>query len=113
MARKVEASKALKIKAPKKVKLSQAAYDRLEDRRDEERKEEAVLMAEDAKAKKSKTKRVSLNPQPILDAKTAALKERGVKLTWAGRKWHAGNREFTSLEMPKFSVDEFAKLFAK
>ena len=38
----------------------------------------------------AKAKRVSLNPQPILDAKTAALKERGIKLTWAGRKWHAG-----------------------
>jgi hypothetical protein len=58
-----------------------------------------------------KSKRVSLNPQPILDAKTAALKERGVKLTWAGRKWHAGDREFTSLEMSKYSVEAFAKLF--
>lgn len=62
--------------------------------------------------KPEKTKRVSLNPQPILDAKTAGLKERGVKLTWAGRKWHAGDREFTSLEMSKYSVEEFAKLFA-
>jgi hypothetical protein len=56
-------------------------------------------------------KRISLNPQPILDAETAALKERGVKLTWAGRKWHAGDREFTSLEMSKYSVEAFAKLF--
>jgi hypothetical protein len=60
-----------------------------------------------------KSKRVSLNPQPILDAKTAALKERGIKLTWAGRKWHAGDKEFTSLEMSKYSVEAFAKLFAK
>jgi hypothetical protein len=59
----------------------------------------------------TKSKRVSLNPQPILDAKTAALKERGVKLTWAGRKWHAGDREFMSLEMSKYSVEAFAKLF--
>ena len=59
----------------------------------------------------TKAKRVSLNPQLVLDAKNAALKERGGKLTWAGRKWHAGNREFTSLEMSKFSVEAFAKLF--
>jgi hypothetical protein len=60
----------------------------------------------------TQSKRVSINPQPVLDAKTAALKERGVKLTWAGRKWHAKDREFTSLEMSKYSVDTFAKLFA-
>jgi len=59
----------------------------------------------------TKAKRVSLNPRPILDAKTAALKERGIKLTWAGRKWHAGDKEFTSLEMSKYSVEDFAKLF--
>jgi hypothetical protein len=59
----------------------------------------------------TKAKRVSLNPQRILDAKAAALKERGVKLSWAGRKWHAGDREFTSLEMSKYSVEAFAKLF--
>jgi hypothetical protein len=59
----------------------------------------------------TKAKRVSLNPQPILDAKTAALKERGIKLSWAGRKWHAGDREFTSLEMFKYSVEGIAKLF--
>jgi hypothetical protein len=29
----------------------------------------------------------------------------------AGRKWHAGDREFTSLEMSKYSVEAFAKLF--
>jgi hypothetical protein len=35
-----------------------------------------------AKAAAPKTdKRVSLNPQPIIDAKVAALKELGVKLT--------------------------------
>jgi hypothetical protein len=62
-------------------------------------------------AKTERAKRVSINPQPILDAKTAALKERGIKLSWAGRKWHAGDREFTSLEMSKFSVEAFAKLF--
>jgi hypothetical protein len=62
-------------------------------------------------AKTEKAKRVSINPQPILDAKTEALKERGVKLTWAGRKWHAGDKEFTSLEMSKYSVEAFAKLF--
>jgi len=54
-----------------------------------------------------------LNPQPIIDAKTAALKELGVKLTYAGRKWHAGDREFTSLELSQYTVEEFAKLFAK
>jgi hypothetical protein len=54
--------------------------------------------------------RVSINPQPVLDAKTA-LKLRGIKLTWAGRKWSAGDREFTSLEMSKVSVETFAKLF--
>jgi hypothetical protein len=63
------------------------------------------------KTKTEKSKRVSLNPQPILDAKTEALKELGVELTWAGRKWKAKDREFTSLEMSKYSVDEFAKLF--
>jgi hypothetical protein len=62
-------------------------------------------------AKTEKPKRISINPQPTLDAKTAALKERGVKLTWAGRKWHAGDWEFTSLEMSKYSVESFAKLF--
>jgi hypothetical protein len=61
----------------------------------------------------TKSKRASLNPQPTLDAKTAALKERGIKLTWAGRKWHAGDKEYTSLEMSKYSVEGFAKLFAK
>jgi hypothetical protein len=66
-----------------------------------------------AATKPEKTKRVSLNPQPILDAKTAAPKALGLKLTWAGRKWHAGDREFTSLETSKYSVEEFAKLFAK
>ena len=59
----------------------------------------------------AKSKRVSLNPRPILDAKTAALKERGIKLTWARRKWRAGDREFTSLGMSKYSVEAFAKLF--
>jgi hypothetical protein len=63
------------------------------------------------KAAPNKSKRVSLNSQPILDAKTAALKERGVKLTWAGRKWKVGELEFTSLEMSKYSVEGFAKLF--
>ncbi len=63
------------------------------------------------KATPTKSKRVSLNPQPILDAKTAALKERGVKLTWAGRKWHVGRKTLTSLEMSKYGVEEFAKLF--
>jgi hypothetical protein len=66
-----------------------------------------------AVAKTEKSKRVSIIPQPILDAKTAALKERGVKLTWAGRKWHAGGREFTSLEMGKYGVEAFAKLFPR
>jgi hypothetical protein len=56
-------------------------------------------------------KRVSLNPQPILDAKTAALKAKGIKLTWAGRTWHAGDKTFTSLEMSKYTVEEFAALF--
>lgn len=67
------------------------------------------------KAKKpapKESKRISLNPQPILDAKTEALKQLGIKLTWAGRKWKAKDREFTSLEMSKYSVDEFEKLFA-
>jgi hypothetical protein len=64
-----------------------------------------------AASKPEKSKRVSINPQPVLDAKTAALKERGIKLTWAGRKWHAGDRELTSLEMVKYSVEVFAKLF--
>jgi hypothetical protein len=59
----------------------------------------------------AKAKRVSLNRQPILDAKTAALKAQGIKLTWAGLKWHAGDREFTSLDMSKYSVQAFAKLF--
>jgi hypothetical protein len=78
-----------------------------------------AIMTKKSKATKTKaaaptkSKRVSINPQPVLDAKTAALKERGVKLTWAGRKWHAGDREFTSLEMSKYSVEAFAKLFAK
>jgi hypothetical protein len=65
-----------------------------------------------AAAKPEKSKRVSLNPQPILDAKAAALKELGIKLTWAGRKWKAKDREFTSLEMSKYSVEAFAKLFS-
>jgi hypothetical protein len=63
------------------------------------------------KAASSKSKRVSLNPQHVLGAKTAALKERGVKLAWAGGKWHAGGREFTSLEISRYSVEAFAKLF--
>jgi hypothetical protein len=62
--------------------------------------------------KVEKSKRISLNPQPTIDAKVAALKELGLKLTYAGRKWKAKDREFTSLEMSKYSVQEFAKLFA-
>ena len=58
-----------------------------------------------------KKKRVSLNPQPVLDAKTAALKAKGIKLTWQGRSWHAGDKTFTSLEMSKYTVEEFAALF--
>jgi hypothetical protein len=69
-------------------------------------------MAAKTSPTEKKSKRVSLNPQPVLDAKTAALKERGVIMTWAGRKWKAGDREFTSLEMSKYSVEAFAKLFA-
>ena len=72
-----------------------------------------VKKAPKAKAPKAeKSKRVSLNPQPILDAKTEALKELGIKLTWSARAWHAGGKTFTSLEMSKYGVDEFAKLFA-
>jgi hypothetical protein len=56
-------------------------------------------------------KRIILNPQYVLNAKAAELKERGVKLTWASRAWHAGDRTFTSLEMSKYSVDEFVALF--
>jgi len=37
-------------------------------------------------------KRIILNPQYVLNAKAAELKERGVKLTWASRAWHAGDR---------------------
>jgi hypothetical protein len=58
-------------------------------------------------------KRVSLNPQPVIDAKTEALKALGIKLTYKGRKWLAGDREFTSLEFSKYSIEAFAKLFAK
>jgi hypothetical protein len=58
-------------------------------------------------------KRVSLNPQPIIDAKTEALKALGIKLTYKGRKWLAGDREFTSLEFSKYTVEQFTKLFAK
>jgi hypothetical protein len=58
-----------------------------------------------------KGKRVSLNPQPIIDAKTAALKEKGIKLTYAARQWKAGDRSFSSLEFSKYSVEDFAALF--
>jgi hypothetical protein len=60
-----------------------------------------------------KSKRDSLNPQPVIDAKTEALKALGIKLTYKGRKWLAGDREFTSLEFSKYSVQQFTKLFAK
>jgi hypothetical protein len=60
-----------------------------------------------------KAKRVSINPQPIIDAKTEALKALGVKLQYKGRKWLAGDREFTSLEFSKYSVEAFTKLFTK
>jgi len=63
------------------------------------------------KAKADKQKRVSLNPQPILDRKTEALAAKGVKLTWSARAWHAGDKTFSSLEMSKYSVDDFAALF--
>jgi hypothetical protein len=55
----------------------------------------------------------NLNPQPILEAKKAALKELGLKLTYAGRQWKAGTRTFTSLELSKYTVESFTKLFAK
>jgi hypothetical protein len=58
-------------------------------------------------------KRISLNPQPIIDAKTAALKEMGLKLVWKGRKWSVGDRSFTSLEFSKYDVESFKKLFVK
>jgi len=63
--------------------------------------------------KKTKAKRVSLDPQPVIDAKVAALKELGIKLTYAGRQWKAGDKTFTSLEFSKYDVDSFKKLFAK
>jgi hypothetical protein len=66
-----------------------------------------------AAPKAEKAKRVALNPQPIIDAKTAALKEIGVKLQYKGRKWLAGDREFTSLEFSKLSLEALTKLFAK
>lgn len=66
-------------------------------------------------APKADTKKTggNLNPQPILEAKKAALKELGLKLTYAGRQWKAGDKVFTSLELSKYSVEAFAKLFAK
>lgn len=76
------------------------------------------LKAEKAKAPKKaaapkaeKTKRVSLNPQPIIDAKVAALKELGVKLTYAARTWKAGDKTWTSQEFSKLSVESLTKLF--
>ena len=66
-----------------------------------------------AAPKAEKKPRVSLNPQPIIDAKKAALKELGVKLTYAARTWKAGDKTFTSLEFSKHSVESLTKLFAK
>jgi hypothetical protein len=63
--------------------------------------------------KAEKTKRVSLNPQPVIDAKVAAVKELGLKLTYAGRQWKCGDRTFTSLEFSRYDVEGFKKLFAK
>lgn len=60
-----------------------------------------------------KAKRVSLNPQPVIDAKVAALKELGVKLVYAGRQWKAGDKVWTSLEFSKISVESLTKMFAK
>lgn len=74
---------------------------------------ETKTPAKAAAPKAEKKARVSLNPQPIIDAKTAALKELGIKLTYAGRQWKAGDRTFTSLEFSKYSVEQFTKLFAK
>jgi hypothetical protein len=66
-----------------------------------------------AAPKAEKTKRVSLNPQPVIDAKVAAVKELGLKLTYAGRQWKCGDRTFTSLEFSRYDVEGFKKLFAK
>lgn len=64
-----------------------------------------------AAPKAEKTKRVSLNPQPIIDAKVAALKELGVKLTYAARTWKAGDKTWTSQEFSKLSVESLTKVF--
>lgn len=69
--------------------------------------------AKAAAPKADKAKRVSLNPQPVIDAKVAALKELGVKLTYAARTWKAGDKTWTSQEFSKLSVEALTKLFAK
>jgi hypothetical protein len=94
-------AKTPKTKAPKIVASIEAGLKAIEN--------QAPKKAAAPKAEKAK--RISLNPQPIIDAKTEALKERGVKLTYAGRVWKAGERTFTSLEFSKYSVEAFAKLF--
>lgn len=58
-----------------------------------------------------KAKRVSLNPQHIIDKKTEALKAKGFNLIYKDRKWCVGDRTFTSLEFSKYTVEEFANLF--
>jgi hypothetical protein len=64
-----------------------------------------------AAPKAEKKARVILNPQHVIDAKTEALKAKGIKLTYAARQWKAGNKVFTSLEFSRYSVQEFADLF--
>jgi hypothetical protein len=108
MATAKKTAKTQKTKAPKIVAALEQGLKAIQDQ---------APVTETSKAEKktaaSKTKRVSLNPQPIIDAKTAALKELGVKLTYKGRQWIAGDRSFTSLEFSKYSIEQFAKLFAK
>jgi hypothetical protein len=60
-----------------------------------------------------KAKRVSLNPQSVIDKKVEALKSIRIKLQYKGRQWSAGDKVWTSPEFSKLSVESLTKLFAK
>jgi hypothetical protein len=100
MATTKKTAKTQKIKAPSIVTSLEAGFKAIQD--------QAPAKAEKASKKVAaapKPKRVSLNPQPTIDAKVAALKELGVKLIYAARTWKAGDKTWTSQEFSKLSVE--------
>jgi hypothetical protein len=52
-------------------------------------------------------------PQILASAGQAPRGVLRLMLAYAGRQWKAEDKTFTSLEFSKYSMEQFAKLFAK